>query len=316
MTTQPGQQPAPGAAPTGDVAPAAAPAGGAPAGGNAEHPAGQPPAGQPAGGQPSGDAKPWWEGKITEPEIVDYMKAKNYQTPEEAARAAWSANKMLKMEPAVRAFIEGTATAEQETAVLNRLRPESPDKYELKAPEGVAVDDALLALGRNIFHTIGATPKKAQEAFDLWNKGVMEMNAAQLAAEQQANEQELAALDTKYGPDVAKNKAAGLRVMESLGLDAEIMDKIQSKIGAAPLVDLLVRIGLKSGEQPLKDGAGSSGGGAGADANIDAMSKEQAQQRIQELTADATFQAVLTDKNNPARPAALAKWEKLHAKAT
>lgn len=276
-----------------------------PAGGTPPAAAATPPAG---GGQAA-----WWEGKITEPEVVDFMKAKNYQTPEDAARAAWSANKMMKLEPAIQAFVEGKATPEQEAAVFNRLgRPESGDKYELKPGEGIQVDPGLDKLARGLFHDAGLNQKQADKMFQGWNKAVAEMNAATMAAESAANEAAVSELEKSYGADLAKNKAAGLRVMQSLGLNEQQMDAIQKNIGAAPLIDLMVRIGLKSSEGNFQGG----NGGGGDPNNVSGMSKEQAAARIAQLQIDTDFQAKLKDTSNPeARKAALTLWEQLHAKA-
>lgn len=280
------QQPAPGAAPPGDT--------------TQQH--------APTPGQAA-----WWEGKITEPEVVDFMKAKNYQTPEDAARAAWSANKMMKLEPAVQAFVEGKATPEQEAAVYNRLgRPESADKYELKPGDGIQVDESLDKLARGLFHEAGLNQKQADKMYQGWNAQVAKLNEATVAAESAANEAAVAELEKSYGADLTTNKAAGLRVMQSLGLSEQQMDAIQKNIGAAPLIDLMVRIGMKSAEGKFQ----GSGGQGGDPDNVSGMTKEQAASRIAVLQADTVFQAKLKDMTNPdARKAALNLWEQLHAKA-
>lgn len=308
---QPGQQPAGGAAPQGGAAP------------GAEHPA---PAAFTApwtGVQGEwkigeGDkAQPWWSG-ITEEPVREYMKAKNYANPEEAARAAWSANKMFQESGRSDALIAPKADAKPEEwdAFYTKLgRPESPDKYDLKIPEGTPVDENLLKVGKGIFHKLGATPARAQEAFNEWQNFVVESNKAQLEAENTQNGTELAALEKTWGGALEEKKAAGLRVVQSLWPDAaeaeKKMDAIQRNIGAAPLVELLALIGSKSAEGTFK-GAGNNN----SDPNHpDSMTGEQATARIAVLNSDPAFQSKFTNKNDPGHKEAVNLMERLYAKA-
>lgn len=295
-------EPAAPAAPGTPAVPPAAPA--APAVPPAE------PAAPPAA--PSGE-KPWWDGKITEPEIVEFAKAKNYTSGEEALRAAWSANKMVKMEPAVQAYLEGKATPEQEAAVLNKLRPESPDKYEFKHADGVVVDADLEKLGRNIFHTLGVPQAKAQQAMDMWNKSVGEKQAANIEAERVANEKALSDLTKTWGADLDKNRAAGDRVMKALGLEPAFMEKIEAQIGSAAVVELLARIGRKSDEGAFK-GEGTNPPGDQNDPSL--MTPEQANAKATSLRADPEFNKKYEDANHPEHSAAVKLMEQLYARGS
>lgn len=262
---------------------------------------------------PSSPAAPaaWWDGKITEPEILDFAKAKNYATPEEALRAAWSANRMNKMDPAVTAVLEGKATPEQEAAFYNKLgRPENADKYDLKPGEGVMTDPTLTTLAKGIFHQLGATPAKAQAAYDTWNKAVGDMNKQAAELDRVNNEAGIKALETAWGSSLDANKAAGLRVLHSLG-KPELVDAVQKHIGLAPTIELLAEIGKRSGE-----GAFVNSNNNNSDPNnAAAMTPQQAKGRIEVLLADDAFQRVLLDKKDPNQKVNLAIWEQLHAKA-
>jgi len=257
-------------------------------------------------------AKPWYEG-IQEPEIKAYMKEKNYANPDEVARAAWNANKINKMAPEIQAVVEGKATPEQEKAFYSKLGvPETPDKYDLKPTQGVTIDPNLDKLGKEIFHKTGVTPKKAQEGYDLWNKTVGEMKAATEEAARVQNDKEMKALETRFGADLEKNKAAGQRAIQALGLNDEIMQKIEGSIGAASLIELLVAIGRKSDE----GSGGFKDGGNGGDPNDpNLMTADQAKAKITALQGDAEFQKRYTNKADPGHAAALQLMEKLFAKA-
>jgi hypothetical protein len=260
-------------------------------------------------------AQPWWSGIKEEP-IREYMKTKNYANPEEAARAAWSANKLLaeRGDPTTITVPKGDATPEQWEEFYKKIgRPDSPDKYEFKHGEGVTVDKDLETLGRNIFHKLGVPGAKAQEAIDMWNAAVAEKLGKNAEEAKATNDAELDALSKSWGADLDKNRAAGERVMKALGLDAKFMEKIEGQIGSAAVVELLAKIGRKSDEGSFKGGNDNPPGDPN---NPDTMSPEQAQAKINALNADTEFQKKYTDKNHAGHKDALILMEKLFAKAT
>lgn len=257
-------------------------------------------------------AQPWYNGIEEEP-IREYMKAKNYANPYEAARAAWNANQINKLSPEITAVLEGKATPEQENAFYAKLgRPESPDKYEFKYPDGTKVDKDLETLGRSIFHSLGASPAKAQAAMDMWEKAVAAKTAANAEADRKANDDALAELTKTWGADLDKNRAAGERTMKALGLDAKFMEKIEGLIGSAVVVELLAKIGRKSDEGGFKGGGDTPPGDPN---NPDTMTPEQAAAKITQLRGDAEFNKKYETASHPEHATALALMEKLFAKA-
>ena len=301
----------------------------APAPGAAPAPA-APPAPAPAGDPATGDiiitapwsnaqgvyqigegdkAKPWWHS-IPEKEARDLMEAKQYKNPAEAALAYYNANKMLNAQGDKVVAPAADAPQTEWDAFYNKMgRPEAPDKYDLKAPEGVQVDEGLMKVGKEIFHELGATPAKAQAAMDKWNAFVEASNKAQQEAMQVQNDTELAELNTKWGPQLEANKAAGNRAVKALGLSNDLIAKIENNIGSAAIVELLAAIGGKSNE------GGFIGSGTATDPNDPStMTKEQAQAKVTTLQGDSAFQAKYTDKNHPEHAAALQLMEKLFAR--
>lgn len=257
------------------------------------------------------DSKPWWDGKVTEPEIVEFAKAKNYASGEEALRAAWSANKMMKMEPAVQAYLEGKATPEQEAAVLNKLRPETADGYTFKHPEGTVVDANLEKLGKNIFHTLGVPQAKAQVAMDMWNKAMSEQAAANIEADRIANDKAVEDLKKSYGENLNAMQAAGERVVKALGLDDAYLIKIEENIGGAAMIELFAKIGMKSAEGSFKSDANPPGNPD--DPNL--MSAEQANAKMTSLRSDTEFMKKYETREDPGHAEAVKLMEQLAAKA-
>jgi len=303
--------PAPGAgAPPPPAAAPAAPATGAPP------PAATPPAPAPTGDvvikAPWSDAKgvytigekPWFESIPEEP-VRETMRAKNYSNPNEVAMAYHNLLKLQNGNPEVTSVPKADAPQAEWDAFYNKLgRPESPDKYELKPGEGVAVDQPTLEFGKKLFHKLGAPPAKAQEAVDEWNKFVGEQMAARVEADRVANEQALAALETKWGAELKANQAAGLRVIKSLKLDPALLEGVEKSVGLAPVVELLAAIGRRSDE-----GAGPLGGTSGDPTNPANMSQEAIKNAISTLQADAAY----NDAKHPGHGQAVERMAQLFA---
>ena len=168
----------------------------------------------------------------------------------------------------------------------------------------------MLEWGKKAFHEVGLSPKQAQALAEKWQTFVGEQNTTAAGAVGVQNDTELAALETKWGADLAKNKAAGQRVVQALGLPSELMDRVEAQIGAAPLVELLAMIGRKSDE-----GSFTAGGGNGDPNNPETMTKEAAASKIAQLQGDQEFQKKYTDKNHPGHSAAVDMMMRLFARA-
>lgn len=310
-----GQQPA-GGAPAGEQAPA-----GTPPTGGAEHPATvQAPWSGVEGVYKIGDgenAQPWWAGIQEEP-IREYMEAKQYATPEEAARAAWNANKLLKNQENALIAPGEDASPEDWNNFYSKLgRPEKADAYDLKLPEGVQLPEEILnettPLAKEILFELGATPEKAQAAYEKWVNLERTYEQKAMEAERAANEQALGELTQKWESEEKLNemRAAGQRAVKALGLSNEKIEAIEAQVGSATIVELLALIGSKAPEGTFKD----TGQGTGDPNDPTNMSPTQAQQTIERLQGDDKFQKAYTDKNHPEHASALKRMEALFIKA-
>lgn len=311
MTGEGTGQPA-GGAPAGEGTPAGTPAGGA------EHPATvQAPWSGVEGVYTLGEgenAQPWWAGIQEEP-IREYMEAKQYANPEEAARAAWNANKLLQGKDDAVTLPNENSSPEDWNALYSKLgRPDKAADYEFKFDDSVKVNEQVMEFGKELFHELGASPAKAQAAADKWNAFQAEIEAAYIQQEREANDAALNALTAKWESEQKLNEmqAAGKRVVEALGLSTDAIQAIEASIGSAPLVELLAMIGSKSPEGTFK----ASGSGSGDPNDPANMTSEQAQATITKLQADEKFQEAYTNKQHPEHGAALKRMEALFAKAS
>lgn len=262
-------------------------------------------------------AKPWWTAVPEEP-VRQLLETKQYKTPAELAAAYYSLNKLQNGAPDVLALPGKDATPEQITAFDKAIRdkkgvPEAPDKYELQL--GEKPDPKFVEFGTKALHKIGASPKEAQEFVNEWNAFVGAQTAEALAAEQAANEAEVTALETKYGPRLTELQTAGGRVVQALGLDQQMVDKLQDKVGYGAVMELFIALGTKITES---NSSWLKGGGAPpANANDPStMTPQAAQARISQLQGDADFQVKYTTRNHPEHEWAVSQMEALHRKLT
>lgn len=255
-------------------------------------------------------ATPWWTA-VPEGPARQHIEAKQYANPAELALANYNLTRLQTGDPNVVALPAKDAPPEAWNDFYNKMgRPETPDGYELTFGEGVQTDENMVKFGKELFHELGVPAPKAQAAADKWNAFVAEQEAGYLQQMQQANQQELDALSSKWGADLEKNKAAGQRAVQALGLSTDMVQRIEDNIGSAAVVELLAMIGRKSDE------GGFTSGGSQADPNNPAtMSKDQAAARIKALQGDADFQKKYTDKAHPEHGDALKTMEALFARA-
>ena len=255
-------------------------------------------------------AKPWWNA-VTEPEARAHLEAKQYANPAELALANYNLTKLQRGADDILALPAKDAPPEAWNDVWKKLgRPDTPDAYDLKFGEGVKTDDGMVKFGKELFHEMGLDPTRAQKAADKWNGFVAAQEAAMLEQARTQNQQEIDALSSKWGADLEKNKAAGQRAVQALGLSNEFIERLEDQIGSAPVVEVLAMIGRKSDE------GGFTGGGGQMDPNNPAtMTKEQATARITQLQGDAEFQKKYTDKNHPGHSAAVDMMMRLFARA-
>ena len=281
------------------------------AGGATEHPISAPWGSDGVWKLGDGDkATPWW-GVIPEGPARQHIEAKQYANPAELALANYNLTRLQTGDPNVVSLPGKDATPEQWNDFYTKIgRPETPDGYELKFGDGVKTDDNMVKFGKELFHELGVPASKAQAAADKWNAFVAEQEGQMIAAAQQQNTAELDALSSKWGADLEKNKAAGQRAVQALGLSNETIQRIEDSIGSAPVVELLAMIGRKSDE------GGFTSGGSQFDPNSPAtMNREQATVRIAELQGDAEFQKKYTDKMHPEHANAVKLMEALFARS-
>jgi len=258
-----------------------------------------------------GDTAQPWHATIPEAEARQHVEAKGYKNPAELALANYNLTKLQRGDPTVIGLPGSDATPEQMGEFYGKLgRPDAPEGYEFQFADGVQADEGMMQFARSAFHEAGLTPAQAQLVADKWNEFAAQQSEGFQTQITEHNDQELQALQTKWGGDLEKNKAAGQRAVQALGLDAELIGKVEQQIGSAAIVELLATIGRKSDE-----GGFTTSPQGGDPNNPDTMTKEQASAKITELQVDQEFQKKYTDRNHPGHKDAVDLMQRLFARA-
>jgi hypothetical protein len=172
------------------------------------------------------------------------------------------------------------ATPEQMDSFFNKMgRPETPDKYDLKMPEGG--DKELDGWFRETAHKHGISSKQAQGLYEDWN-GMAEGKMASMAEQSAAQgEKDIASLKKEWGQTYNSQIDAGKNAVRALGYKQEELSALESEMGTANMLKLFARMGSKMGESSFETGDKGS--------NSFGTTPAQANAQISDLKLDKGF---------------------------
>ncbi|MGB8275366.1 MAG: hypothetical protein WCF16_08890 [Alphaproteobacteria bacterium] len=188
-------------------------------------------------------------------------------------------------------------------------RPEKPEGYGFKAPEGAPegfYNTDMSKAYSEAAHKAGLSAKQAAALHD-WFVGA---SAESLKTQQAKSKADDDALDetlrkefgTAYGKKIAAGKAAAAKF-----LDVEGLDKLEAAFGGAGMIRFLSKIGEAMGEDALVQGATPKG----------TMTPEEAKAEIAKLRGEAVKDPkhALNDRMNPEHGHTVARLEQLYKMA-
>lgn len=238
-----------------------------------------------------------------------YTNLKADEALPKIAEGFWNAEKKMGV-PADRVLKlpEDMTDPEALAPVYDRLgRPESPDKYELAAPEGVQTEEAFVNWARNAFYKAGLTQAQAKAVFEDYMGFENEyFSNVETNSAEESQAQELA-LKKEWGNAFQQNTAIAGAAANQLGVTTEEVDAIQEALGFDRTMKLFHQIGSRTMEPNLLNG-GQNNDGMGS-----AMTPEAAKQRIEELKADPDWRKAFN--NNGPNSKEARQWNWLHQMA-
>lgn len=127
-------------------------------------------------------------------------------------------------------------------------KPEVPEVYDLKAPEGIELDDAVLPQVQDLFKELGLPQDKAQEVF----QKLLEIDQARQPTPEQVQqhyEQQAMDLNKQWGDECAKLPELG---GENFNKSLEVASQVMVKFGTPELRQFLTYSALGSNPEFFK----------------------------------------------------------------
>lgn len=222
----------------------------------------------PAAGNPAD-----WVEAITDTDLKGYVQNKGFKDPGALADSYRNLEKMVGVPKERLLKLPEKGDDPEWGNVWHRLgRPEKADEYQLQG------DEALIKRFGEVFHGANLTRTQANAINEAWNGYVSELVATEEAEFQARDRKELEELKTRWGGDFDKHAEFGRRAGQEFGLNEADFKAVSDALGPGKTLELFHKIGSKLGEAKPFDAAGGQ--------SFTSMTKEQAQQKINQLMQD------------------------------
>lgn len=235
-----------------------------------------------------GGAAPWY-GQVDEATSA-YITNKGWDNP---VKAIESYRNLEKFAGGSKNLLEVPGPDAEQAKLdefYNQLgRPDAPEKYDLKVPEGG--DPALTDWFKQTAHKHGLTTKQAGALFSEWNAMSGEKMQSWEAEARQQSERSIGELKKEWGQGFDKQIDMGKRAVAALGFDQTALSAYEAKLGTADMLKLFAKLGSKMGEDSFEDGNRGGGSGFGT-------TPAEAKQQIADLKTDKQFMDAYM-KGNP-----------------
>lgn len=187
-------------------------------------------------------------------------------------------------------------------------RPDTPDKYELKGPDGLP-PDVLTGLAK-VMHDTGLSKTQAERIMGFYGETV-QTSAAQAAAARDAEFTQVeSALRQEWGKAFDDQLHAAKRAVTEIGGPEISALLVSTGLGNNPaVIKMFAKLGAAQAEPSgLKGGGGGEYGGG-------TLTPAAAQAEIKRLQGDRAFSEKMKVRGSGDYNEAMATWDRLHQMA-
>lgn len=236
------------------------------------------------GGTGGGGAAPWYGADVA-PEVKTLIEAKGFKGVSDVITSYRNLETIIGTPK--ENILRIPTTAEDKAgwdAVHTRLgRPEKPDGYEFKTPEGG--DPKFADWAKATFHGANLTKTQAEAVVTKWNEHLGSTQVEAHNARVNEANQQLAKLKQEWGQNHDGNIKVANQIASALGLDEKSFKAGEMAFGHDGFLKLLhgisTKFGVTLGEADFHLGEGAENAGR--------MSQSAAQAKLEALKADPEF---------------------------
>jgi len=250
---------------------------------------------------------PAWHG-LTDPADIAHLDNKGWKSPQDIYRAYRGAETLIGKDPSSVVPIPRAGDVAGFDQLFNRLgRPDSPDKYDLKAglPDGTQADDGFMKEIGGLFHKSGLTGDQAKAV-------AAGYNAIATARQKQAETDALAnvtadkqTLQREWGSGYERQLTIAKMAVQELGFTQEEIGAMESAIGYRAVMQRFAELGKRLSDPKFARGDGQP--------RFDGtLTPAEAGEEIRKMKMDEAFVKSLQDRSHAAHKENKAKWSRLH----
>lgn len=231
-----------------------------------------------------------------------YIANKGWKGPNDVLESYVNLEKLMGADKAGNAVVlpkENATPAERDAFYAKMGRPEKPENYDFKLPEGTPKDLANAAAAE--FHKAGLSKSQGETVAQWYQQQEKAAQAAYIAR----SDREMQQLQQEYGADYPNKTEIGRRGARVLGIDNATLEKMEQAMGTATMMKMFIKVGENAAE-------GSSPGSTSSTTAMGGLTPSSARSRIETLKTDSSFMAKLLSPNPKVRDEAKGVWEDLH----
>ena len=222
--------------------------------------------------------EPWWHGRLSNDDNKGWLANKGFKDLDTWVESHKNLEKLVGEQRL--AIPKGDEDKANWDKVFNALgRPEKPEAYQFKAPEGKELNPEMIGHFAPLMHELGLNQRQASGLVEAYTALEATKAAQEATAFAAKSDQDIRDLRTEWGETFDSKIEVGRRAMRQFGM-TESVDALEKAMGTKGLLSLLAKIGEGLGEHRIENGGGSTTFG---------LTPAAAQQKIADLKADRAW---------------------------